>query len=164
MPPSSARYKSKLIALGLTSALATAGTFVAQHEGLVLGTYVDPVGIMTSCFGHTGQELKPNTKFTEDQCLAQLAKDLDNHNSQMSKSIKVPISEEERAAYLSFTYNIGNSAFANSTLLKKLNNHDHYGACLELTKWVYAKGKLLKGLVTRRQSEKELCLKGVNNE
>lgn len=164
MPPSLDRYKSKLIAIGLTSALATAGTLVIQKEGLVLGTYIDPVGILTSCFGHTGSELKLGQKFTEEQCLAQLAKDLDKHNNQMSKSIRVPISEEERAAYLSFTYNVGNYAFANSTLLKKLNNHDHYGACAELTKWVYAKGKLLKGLVTRRQSEKELCLKGVNNE
>jgi len=50
--------KNKLLALGLSSALATSGMFIAKHEGLVLGTYPDPVGIVTSCYGHTGPELK----------------------------------------------------------------------------------------------------------
>lgn len=158
------KYKTKLIALGLSSSLATAGVFIANSEGLVLGTYVDPVGILTSCFGHTSKELRVGEKFTEDQCLSQLAKDLEVRNSYLDKLVKVDISPEERVAYLSFTYNLGSANLGKSTLLKKLNNGDHVGACNELTKWVYSRGIKFKGLVTRRQAEKELCLKGAINE
>jgi lysozyme len=154
--------KNKLLALGLSSALATTGLFVATHEGLVLGTYVDPVGLITSCFGHTGKELKLNQRFTEDQCLATLAKDLEKHDKEMMRYVKVPLSDEEHAAYLSFVYNVGVGNFKSSTLLKNLNTNKRVGACNQLTRWVFAKGKKLRGLVTRREEERKLCLSGLN--
>lgn len=154
--------KNKLLALGLSSALATTGLFVAKHEGLILGTYVDPVGILTSCFGHTGSELKLNQKFTEDECLSQLAKDLEKHDKEMMRYIGVPLSDEEHAAYLSFVYNIGVGSFSRSTLLKNLNANKRESACNQLTKWVFANGKKLRGLVTRREEERKLCLSGLN--
>ena len=155
--------KNKLLALGLSSALATSGMFIAKHEGLVLGTYPDPVGIVTSCYGHTGPELKLGQKFSEDECLEQLAKDLSKHNNEMSRYIKVPLSAEEHAAYLSFTYNVGVGNFKPSTLLKLLNKGQRVEACEQLTRWVFAKGKKLQGLVNRRNDEKALCLSGINN-
>ena len=154
--------KNKLLALGLSSALATTGLFVAKHEGLVLGTYPDPVGILTSCFGHTGPELKPDQKFTENECLATLARDLEKHNKEMMKYVKVSLSDEEHAAYLSFVYNVGAGNFKSSTLLKNLNNNKREEACNQLTRWVYAKGKKLRGLVSRREEERTLCLSGLN--
>lgn len=153
--------KQKLLALGLSSALATTGLFVAKHEGLVLGTYVDPVGIITSCYGHVDKSLKLGQKFTQDECLETLAKDLSKHNSQLISVIRVPISEQEHAAYLSFHYNVGTGNFKSSTLLRKLNKGDRVGACNELTRWVYAKGRKLQGLVNRRSDEKNLCLSGI---
>ncbi|MCH5496505.1 glycoside hydrolase family protein, partial [Salmonella enterica subsp. diarizonae serovar 16:z10:e,n,x,z15] len=48
-------------------------------------------------------------------------------------------------------------AFAKSTLLKKLNAGDQAGACNELKRWTYAGGKQWKGLVTRREIEREVC-------
>jgi lysozyme len=155
--------KNKLLVYGLSSALATSGVFIAKHEGLVLGTYPDPVGIVTSCYGHTGSELRLGQKFSEDECLEQLAKDLSKHNAEMSKYIKVPLSAEEHAAYLSFTYNVGVGNFKSSTLLKKLNSGDRNGACNELLRWRFAKGKELLGLKKRRIEEQELCLSGSGN-
>ena len=155
--------KNKLLALGLSSALATTGLFVAKHEGLVLGTYVDPVGILTSCFGHTGPELKLGQKFSEDECLEQLAKDLSKHDKEMMKYVRVPLSDEEHAAYLSFVYNVGVGNFKSSTLLKLLNKGQRVEACEQLTRWVFAKGKKLRGLVNRREDEKALCLSGLKD-
>lgn len=154
--------KNKLLALGLSSALATTGMFVAQHEGLVLGSYIDPVGILTSCYGHTGPELKLNQKFTESQCLEQLHSDLAKHDREMMRYVKVPLSDEEHSAYLSFSYNVGVGNFKSSTLLKLLNKEKRVEACNQLTNWVFAKGKKLKGLVNRREEEKNLCLSGLN--
>lgn len=71
--------------------------------------------------------------------------------------IKVRIPEPTRAALYSFTYNVGSGAFASSTLLKKLNSGDVPGACKELQRWTYAGGKQMKGLITRREIEREVC-------
>lgn len=155
--------KNKLLAMGLSSAIATTGMFVAQHEGLVLGTYIDPVGILTSCYGHTGAELKLYQKFTESQCLDQLHKDLSSHDKEMMRYVKVILSDEEHAAYLSFSYNVGVGNFKSSTLLKLLNKQNRVEACNQLTNWVFAKGKKLRGLVNRREEEKTLCLSGLKD-
>lgn len=153
-------YK-KLAAYGLGGAIALSGAFlVAPFEGKENKVYVDPVGILTSCYGHTGNELKKGQVFTDEQCLDQLAEDLLEHDKKMLRYVYVPLSEEEHAAYLSFTYNVGVGAFKNSTLLKKLNAGDRVGACNELTRWNKAGGKVLNGLTKRRQAEREMCLKG----
>lgn len=155
--------KNKLLAMGLSSVMATTGMFVAQHEGLVLGTYIDPVGILTSCYGHTGAELKLHQSFTESQCLEQLHKDLSSHDKEMMRYIKVPLSDEEHSAYLSFSYNVGVGNFKSSTLLKLLNKEKRAEACNQLTNWVFAKGRKLRGLVNRREEEKTLCLSGLKD-
>lgn len=152
----------KLAAYGLSGALILAGAgTVSFYEGKANKVYVDAVGILTSCFGHTGPELKKGQTFTDDQCLQQLAEDLVVHDNGMMKYVRVPLSDKEHAAYLSFTYNLGVNAFANSTLLKKLNKEDRVGACNELLRWDKAKGKTLSGLTKRRQDENKLCLEGV---
>lgn len=161
--------KSKLLALGLSGALASTGVIVSEHEGLILGTYVDPVGIVTSCYGNTGYDSKGNklklgVKYTEEECLTQLADDLVEFNNAVKKNVKVIISDEELAAYTSFAYNVGVANFKSSTLLLKLNAGDREGACRELPKWKYSKGKVLKGLVVRRDKEMQMCLNGVYNE
>jgi lysozyme len=154
-------YK-KLAAYGLGGAVALSGAYlVAPWEGKENKAYVDPVGILTSCYGHTGPELKKGQVFTDEQCLNQLAEDLVKHDKQMMRYIRVPLTDKEHAAYLSFTYNLGVGAFSKSTLLKKLNQKEFEAACKELDKWVYAGGKKLNGLVKRRAAEREMCLEGV---
>jgi lysozyme len=61
-------------------------------------------------------------------------------------------------AYVSLTYNIGPTAFCNSTLVKKLLAYDYEAACKEILKWDHFKGKPLKGLTLRRQREYNLCI------
>lgn len=151
-------YK-KLLAYGLGSSLALSGAYlVMPSEGQVNATYVDPVGILTSCVGHVGPELKLGQKFTDEQCLDQLAQDLSKHDKQMMNLVTVPLKDNQHAAFLSFTYNVGVGNFKSSTLLRKLNSKDYTGACNELSKWIYANGKVLAGLVTRRANERVMCL------
>lgn len=151
-------YK-KLLAYGFTAAVAMSGGYlIAPNEGKVNQVYIDPVNIKTSCYGHTGSELKLGQKFTDDQCLDQLAKDLSSHDMQMMNLVRVPLTDYQHAAFLSFTYNVGVGNFKSSTMLRKLNSKDYEGACEELSKWVFAKKQKLNGLVTRRQQEKSMCL------
>lgn len=156
-------YKG-LLALGLSSSLALGGGYlVAPSEGLVLGTYKDPVGIVTSCYGHTGKELKMGMKFSEEECIAQLGKDLIKHDKQLEKVVRVQYtSPYQHAALVSFTYNVGIGNVQSSTLLRKLNAGKHQEACEQLTRWVYAKQDgvaiKLKGLVVRRTNEYQWCV------
>ncbi len=69
--------------------------------------------------------------------------------------------DTRKAALASFVYNVGETQFSRSTLLRKLNAGDVKGACAELSRWVYAGGKVYKGLVNRRMAERELCEQGL---
>src|SRR3546814_9460270 len=67
-----------LVSAGIGLAAAVSGAFlVAPSEGYNNNTYLDPVDIITSCYGHTGNDLKQGQTFTDEQCLDQLSKDLD---------------------------------------------------------------------------------------
>lgn len=148
-----------LRAAGVSGALLLSGVvLVAPNEGKVNKVYVDPVGILTSCLGHTGKELRIGDEFTDQACYQQLAKDLASSQKSVKKYIVVPLNIYQEAALISFTYNVGAGNLAKSTLAKKFNSFDYKGGCEELVKWVYADGKKLKGLENRRQEEMAVCL------
>lgn len=152
--------QKKLAASGLAGAIAIAGAvLVAPHEGKVNEVYLDPANILTSCYGHTGRELKPGMTFTDDQCLDQLVADLSEHNRLLMSVVKVSLSEGEHAAYLSFVYNVGIGQFRKSTMLGNLNEGFRVSACNQLMRWIYIKGKESNGLRTRRAAERKMCLK-----
>lgn len=157
------KVANRLVAVGLAGALVTGGVFIAAHEGLVTGTYVDPVGIVTACYGHTNPNLKLGIELSEDECLELLATDLSNHNQELLRAVEVDLSEGEHVAYLSFHYNVGGRNFRESTLLRFLNGGHRVEACNQLTRWVFADGQKLPGLVRRREEEKQICLEGVHN-
>ena len=71
--------------------------------------------------------------------------------------IKRPMTDGQKAAFLSFAFNVGNRAFCDSTLARKANAGDMAGACAELSRWTYAGGKQLPGLVRRRATERAVC-------
>ena len=148
--------RAKLIAKIGATAVALVIPVVTYYEGKVNRTYVDPVGVLTSCYGHTGPELKPGQTFTDEQCLAQLEADLTKHAIALD-CVRTPLTDGQKAAFLSFAFNVGNGAFCSSTLVRKANTGDMPGACSELSKWVYAGGKQLPGLVKRRAAERAMC-------
>ena len=155
--------RAKLASLGIVGALAISATaLIIPSEGEVLGVYLDPARILTSCYGHTGPELKMGQTFTREKCLDQLVVDLHKHDRQLRSVVKVPLSEGEHAAYLSFVYNVGIGKFRQSTALVKLNSGRRIEACHELLRWVYADGKVLNGLRTRREAERKVCLKDLS--
>lgn len=148
--------RAKLIAKIGATAVTLVIPVVTYYEGKVNRTYVDPVGVLTSCYGHTGPELKPGQTFTDEQCDDMLAADLLKHAAALD-CIKTPMTDGQKAAFLSFAFNVGNQAFCRSTLAKKANQGDMMGACAELSRWTLAGGKELPGLVRRRAAEQAMC-------
>ena len=148
--------KSAIILKIGAAAAALAVSTVALYEGTVLRSYRDPIGIITACTGHTGPELKMGQTFTREQCDDMLAKDLLEHAAAL-ECIKTPMADGQKAAFLSFAFNVGNGAFCGSTLARKANAGDMRGACAELSRWTLAGGRELPGLVKRRAAERALC-------
>ncbi|ECG5801882.1 lysozyme [Salmonella enterica subsp. enterica serovar Muenchen] len=147
-------------AIAIAAALITGPNGNDGLEGVRYQPYQDVVGVWTVCYGHTGKDIILGKTYTKAECQALLNKDLALVAARIEPLIKVSIPESERAAFYSFAYNVGTGAFAKSTLLKKLNAGDQAGACNELKRWTYAGGKQWKGLVTRREIEREVCTWG----
>lgn len=91
---------------------------------------------------------------------AQFERDLAYFEIAIKEHVKVPINQNMFDALTSFTYNVGVAGFMNSTALRRLNKEDYKG-CAEAMTW-YNKGnngKVLPGLVRRRNEERNLFLK-----
>lgn len=149
--------KTKTVGFGLTGVLGIAALVVGHFEGRNLMAYLDPVGIPTICDGVT-KGVKLGDVKTEKECDVLLELELRKHQSEVHRLVNVPMATNTEAAFISFVYNIGGTAFARSTALRKLNAGDTVGACNEMLRWVYAGGKKLRGLERRRKAERELCL------
>jgi lysozyme len=91
-----------------------------------------------------------------------LEKRLPEYNAEISKCIHVPVSDKTRAAFISFSYNVGSSAFCRSKIASRLNAGDAKGACDAMLAYDHAQGRVVKGLTNRRNAERRLCLEGVN--
>jgi lysozyme len=76
----------------------------------------------------------------------------------LKKCVTVPLYQHEYDAYISLTYNIGEQAFCNSTLVKRLNAGDYEGACAEIRRWNRQGGKASQGLTRRREAEYRQCM------
>jgi lysozyme len=149
------RLRTKVVASALTLALGT----VVAWEGYNPKVYLDPVGVPTVCYGHVVSEKIPvGTTFSNESCHQILYSDLKIAADAVDRLVKVSLKDYEKAAFISFTFNTGIGNFKRSTMLKYINEGRIEAACHELPRWVYAKGKKLKGLVNRRQAEMELCL------
>ena len=129
---------------------------VYYFEGDIRHGYRDPIGIVTACSGHTATA-QLGRRYTAEECRDLLVRDLELHNAEMLRCVGVDLPAHVHAALLSFTFNVGGQAFCASTLVRKLNAGDLAGACAELSRWVYARGRQLPGLVKRRAAERRLC-------
>ncbi|MGL4223844.1 MAG: lysozyme [Vibrio sp.] len=150
------RTVRSLIAAG-SGAIAIAIAMIMPLEGIEHVPYRDVAGVLTVCYGTTGQDVIDGKHYTLEDCAYFLQRDLAKIEQQILPMIMVELPEPTKAALYSFTYNVGIGAFSRSTLLKKLNTGDITGACSEMKRWVYAGGQKWKGLITRREIEDEIC-------
>lgn len=134
--------------------LALALPLVATLEGLVLRPYRDPIGKLTWCYGETRD--RPS-EYTPASCQALLVNSLQKHGEQIVPCLPETLPANVLASVLSFAYNVGASAFCGSTMARKLKAGDVSGACAELSRWTYAGGKQLPGLIKRRAAERAMC-------
>jgi lysozyme len=145
---------------GVGVAVLLAAPIVMYFEGKRNEAYYDnlpSVALVTACYGHTDPKLKITDKFTDEHCKDLLIQDLLEAELGVEACIKAPLTDNQKASLISFTYNVGRGKLCGSTLAKKANARQPF--CAELSKWVYAGGKVRNGLVKRRAAERQLCEK-----
>ncbi|VXA57511.1 Lysozyme [Acinetobacter proteolyticus] len=136
---------------------------ITSFEDLRLAAYDDGVGVWTIGYGTTiypnGVKVKRGDSCTKVQAMSFFQHDLRRFEAAVNSAVKVSVSQNQFDALVSLTYNIGETAFKESTLVKKLNAKDYTGAADQFPQWNRGGGKVMKGLVRRRAAERELFLK-----
>lgn len=136
---------------------------IKSFEGLVLHPYLDSVNVPTIGYGTTFYEdgtkvTMQDPSITEGRAEELLIEHVESFAKSVEKAVKVPLTDNQFAALVSFAYNLGTGNLNSSTLLRKLNAGDYQGAANEFERWNKAGGKVLAGLTRRRQAEKALFL------
>lgn len=134
--------------------------FIRREEGERLTAYADIIGVWTIGVGHTGTvDGKPVAKgmvISADKSRELLSADLSKFELAITRLVKVPLKQYEFDALVSLVFNIGETNFARSTLLKKLNANDFKGAAEQFLVWKNAGGRPVQGLLNRRKREKDM--------
>lgn len=138
------------------------GDCKAYLDTLVKPAYRSPgyKGLWTIGYGCT-EGVYEGLVWTEAQAEEALMTEIAKHAKAVDDLIKMipDVDENQRAALISFSYNLGPNTLARSTLLRKFRNGDERGAAKEFLKYKYAGGKVYRGLERRRRDEAKLFLK-----
>lgn len=135
---------------------------IKQFEGCKLTAYQDSVGVWTIGYGWTqpvdGKAIRSGMTIKQETAERLLKTGLVSYESDVSRLVKVDLTQGQFDALVSFTYNLGARSLSTSTLLRKLNAGDYAGAANEFLRWNKAGGKVLNGLIRRREAERALFL------
>ena len=85
-----------------------------------------------------------------------LVEELKEYESYVENMVTVDLTQEQFDALTVWVYNLGPTNFKNSTLLRKLNSGDYSAVPTEIKRWNKAGGKVLEGLVKRREAEAKM--------
>ncbi len=133
---------------------------IHSFETLRLKAYPDPGSKdgrpWTIGWGSTGPDIKEGTVWTSAQAGLRFARKLAEVEYEVSCAVKVPLTQNQFDALVSFTYNLGIGNLKSSTLLKMLNEGFYANAGLQLLRWDKNDGRVMAGLTRRRKAELKL--------
>lgn len=161
--PDQAKSQPKTL-IGVVGGVAAAGllALVPMLEGMHNDPYLDIVKIPTECGGHTGPDVVMGVRKTDAQCQAILSQDLVKHaQGVLACTPSLKGHDYQLIATVSFAFNVGNTAYCHSTMAADFKAGQYAQGCAELSKWVYAGGKPVDGLINRRARERAICEKGL---
>ena len=130
---------------------------IKKFEGCRLEAYKCPAGVWTIGYGHT-KGVKDGMIISLEQAKEFLREDLRIFEQAVEACVKVPLSQNQFDALVSFCYNCGSGALKTSTLLRLLNEGKYSSAADQFLRWNKAGGKVLVGLTRRREEEREMFL------
>lgn len=123
---------------------------IQSHEGYRNIAYRDQANVLTVCYGST-RDVHPNRRYSDSECKERLHTDIRDATGAISRNVGVPLTQGQYDALSDFVYQFGEAKFRSSTLLKKLNAWDCWGASQEFNKWKYVQGVVNLGVQKRRE-------------
>ena len=152
--PSRGRYpRPRFYKVEKTMIISTAGVDLLTHfEGLRLEAYQDSVGVWTIGYGHT-KGVTPSMKISESQANNLLKTELIEYQNYINEMVNISLDQCQFDALVCWVYNLGPTNLKNSTLLTLLNQGVKFQIPDQIRRWNRAGGKVLKGLVRRREAE-----------
>lgn len=137
---------------------------IKEFEGLAriipgnrVQTYLDSVGVPTIGYGHTsGVQIGQIISFAQAEAFLQ--QDLTGFENRVAAMVRVPLTDNQFAALVSLSYNVGSGAVQNSSLIRSLNAGNYADAADRFLRFSFAGGRQLAGLLRRRQAERTLFL------
>lgn len=139
-----------------------AARIIKEFEGFSAKPYLCPANVPTIGYGSTmyknGERVTmDDDEITEEQATEMLMDTIKSVEKQVKKVLTVKLKPHQMAALVSFTYNVGIGNFSNSTLLAWLNSNPDFTRIPEqFRRWNKGGGKVLNGLIRRREAEIEL--------
>lgn len=135
---------------------------IGNAESCVREPYYCPANVLTVGIGSTGNNIEQKI-YTDEEIAERWVSDIKAAEmcvNRFANGFHLPQSVFDSVT--SITFNVGCSKMKTSTMYKYLNSGDYLGACNQFPRWNKAAGKILKGLVIRREKERELCLTDLN--
>jgi lysozyme len=145
---------------------------LAHWEGFERNVYLDVAGLPTIGVGHLltkdelsserivigGDPIDYTLGLTDEQVYDLLGQDLERFERVVNDSVEPDLAQHQFDALVSFAFNVGGGAFRQSTLLKRLNARDFADVPSQLRRWIRSGGRIVQGLVNRRENEIKLWL------
>ena len=125
---------------------------IKHFESCKLTAYQDSVGVWTIGWGHTAG-VKKGDNWTQDEADDILLNDLEKFEGYVNQYVKVPLTQNQFDALVSWTFNLGPGNLKSSTMLTKLNEKNYDEVPSQMKRWNKAGGKVLRGLERRRNAE-----------
>lgn len=135
---------------------------IGNAEGCISTPYKCPADVLTVGIGSTeysGQKIEIGKKYSDLEIAKRWKNDIKLAEACVDRyaggrNLPQPVFD----AMVSVTFNNGCGNLKNSTMFRLMRNGKYVDGCNQLSRWVYANGQKLQGLIKRREKEKALCL------
>ena len=146
-------------------ALSVATPEIKEVEGRRNLPYYDIVKVLTVCDGHTGPEIVKSKKYEDAECDALTTKDAKKFaEGVLRTSPHLAWHPMQLAAAISFSYNVGTGTYQKSSVARLFNEGRFIEGCNFLLRYNRAGGRVVQGLVNRRERERDICLSTLTKE
>ena len=157
--------KARFVAVPAAVVLAIVAA-LGVSEKRVHKTYWDHLGqVWTACAGVTGPGVVPGKTYTDAECVAMETGYVTRMLNSMGRCVTGSFDFHVIKAFGHFAYNVGTANFCNSSAARLLNAGDVAGACNQILRWTYIKGKDCRdprnkcaGIPKRREWEYQTCM------
>ncbi len=148
-PKSGVRTNMHISAEGLS--------LIKKFEGCELKAYRCAANVLTIGYG-TIKNVTEGMEITQEEAETLLQEEMHEYEGYINDMVKVPLEQHQFDAMVSWVFNLGSGNLSSSTLLKKLNNSEYDEVPAQIRRWNKAGGKVLDGLIRRREAEAKMFM------